>query len=75
MKLKSHNWIEAKAIVQFPLRKVIFGNIGQNLHKTRYQSFLVLSNFASFSYFWPCILPITADTKFHPKENQSVYIA
>lgn len=51
MKWKSHNWIEAKAIVQFPLRKVIFGNSGQNLHKTRYQSFLVLLGFADVSIF------------------------
>ena len=30
---------------------IVFGNSGQSFHKSRYLSFLVLSNFASFSYF------------------------
>ena len=30
---------------------IIFGNSGQSFHKSRYLSFLVLSNFVSFSYF------------------------
>ena len=30
---------------------IVFGNSGQSFHKSRYLSFLILSNFASFSFF------------------------
>ena len=34
-----------------PHKQIIFGNRSQNIRESRYQSFLVLCNFASFSYF------------------------
>ena len=46
MKRKSQNWMETQASVQSPLEKIILGNSGQNLHKSRYQSFLALYAFA-----------------------------
>ena len=44
--------------VQSPLQKLIFGNSGQKLRKSIYQSFLFLSNFVWFSYFLPNILSL-----------------
>ena len=43
--------MQTHASVWSTLQKLIFGNDGQNLRKSRYQSFQVLSNFASFSDF------------------------
>ena len=39
-----------------PLEKLNFYTTDQNLDKSRYQSFLVLSNYAWFSYFLSNIL-------------------
>ena len=41
--------------------------IGQNLRKTRYQNFLILSGFASFSYFWQNNLLLIAIKPQYPK--------
>lgn len=57
--------MEAQTIVQFPLQKLIFGDIDQNLHQRRYQSFLVLSNFAWFSCFLPNVLLLIVDEKLN----------
>ena len=43
--------METQASVWFPLQKIILGNSSQNLSKSRYQGFSVLSNFACLSYF------------------------
>lgn len=40
--MNSQNWAETQASVQSPLQKLIFGNSGQILHKSRYQSLLIL---------------------------------
>ena len=46
MKRKSQNWVETQASAQSDLQNLIFGNSDLKLRKGRYQSFLVLSNFA-----------------------------
>ena len=51
IKIKSQNRVERQASAQPLLQKLIFVNSGQNLHKSRYQSFLVLPKFTWFSYF------------------------
>ena len=43
---KSPNLVETGQCPASPHQKFIFGNYDQNLLKSRYQSFLVLSNFA-----------------------------
>ena len=60
MKGKSQNWVETQSSVQSPLQKFICGNNGQNLSKSRYQSFVVLCNFTGFAYFWQSILSLIA---------------
>ena len=51
--MKSQNWVETQAIVQSPHKKLIFGNSGQNLRNTKYQSFWscsILLDFLTFSH-------------------------
>ena len=73
--MKSQNWVETQAIVQSSLQKLVFGNSFQNLLKSRYQSFWVLSNFARFSCFswFSCeyILSLIVDhrRKFYSQET------
>ena len=47
---KSQKWVAREGIIQSLLQRLLFGSSGENL--LRYQSFLVLSNFALFSDFW-----------------------
>ena len=44
-----------QANTQSPFQESIFGASGQNLHKRRYQIFIVFSNVAWFPYFLPNI--------------------
>ena len=44
-----------------PPSKINYGNNVQNLHKSRYQNFLVLPNFVWFSYFWQNILSLIVE--------------
>ena len=44
-------WVKRQTILQSTLWNFVFGNNGQNLRESRYQSFLVLSNFADFLNF------------------------
>lgn len=50
-----------QASIQSPLQKLISGESVQKLCKNKYQRFLVLSNFALFSYFRPYILSLTVE--------------
>ena len=50
MERRSQKWVATQVIIQSLFQRLLFGRIGENL--LRYQSFLVLSNFAWFSYFW-----------------------
>ena len=63
MKRKSNNCVETQASAQFPVQRLSIGNSGQNLRKSRSQSFLVLSNFAWLSYFWLYILSLIVGTR------------
>ena len=60
MKRTFQNWVESQPTVQSLLHSLIFSNNGQNLHKSRYESFLVLSDFASFSDFLQNVLSLIA---------------
>ena len=57
-KRKSQSLVKTQVIAQSPFQKLVSGNIDLNLRKSRYQSFLVLSSFATFSYFWQKILSL-----------------
>ena len=50
--------MEKQASIQSPLHILVFANSRLNLRKSRYQSFLVLLNFASFSNFWQSFLSL-----------------
>ena len=50
-KRKFQNWVETQVSVYCALQKLIFGNSDQNLRKSRYKSFVVLSNFVHFFTF------------------------
>ena len=54
---KSPTWLRKCPVPSILPQKSNFGNSGQKLHKSRYQSFLVLSNFAWSIYFLPNICP------------------
>ena len=43
---------DTQVTVQSPLQKLVYGNSIQNLLKSRHQSFLVLPDFAWFSFFF-----------------------
>ena len=57
-KRKSQYGVKIRASVQFPLRNLLFGNSGQTLRKSRYQTFRVSHGFTCFSYFWQNILSL-----------------
>ena len=53
---KSQIWVETQLSAQSPFQKLNFGNSSQKTHKSRYQTFLVLSSFIGLLYFVPNIL-------------------
>ena len=53
--------MEKQDSVQSPLQILTFDNSGQNFLKSRYQIFLILSNFAWFSYFLQNTLSLIAE--------------
>ena len=52
---KSQNWMKTETSAQSPSQKLIFGNSSQIIPKSRYQSFVVLSNLFGFLYLVPNI--------------------
>ena len=64
---------------QSPFQKSNFRNGGQNLRKSRSQSFLVLSNFTLFLYFVPNILSrmveLFTQTFANPAVTECIYIS
>ena len=58
---KSKNWEEAEVNYQSPLQKQIFGKSNKKLHRSRFQCFFILFNFAWFLYFVSNILSRVVD--------------
>ena len=53
--------METEPSAQYPSQKLNFGINSQKIRKSRYQSFLVLSNLTGFPYFIPNILSKIVD--------------
>ena len=54
---KSQIWVETQPSTQSPFQKLNFASSSQKTRKSRYQTFLVLSNFTEFLYLVSNILP------------------
>lgn len=73
-------WVETLASPQSLLQKLILSNSTQNLHKNKHQSFMVLSNFAWFSYLLPsyhfidCLYNLFAHNLFQFPSNLKILI-
>lgn len=74
MSRKYQNWIEDEASANFSLKNLIFGNSSDDLRKTRYQRFLVLSEFACFSYFMKNILKLIAGSLMEVQGDKLDYL-
>ena len=66
--------MESQTNLQSSLQILIFDNSSQNLHKSRCQSFLVLSNFAWISYYWENILSFIVEPTNLLETNEKLYI-
>ena len=60
---KSQIWVETEPSAQSPFQKQNFGKSSQKTCKSRYPTFLALSNFTGFLYLVPNILPRIAVPK------------
>ena len=59
---------------QSPQQKLIFVDSGQNLRKSRYQSFLVLFRLICFYYFWKGIFWLIANLQLERRGTQNYQI-
>ena len=65
---KSQIWVETQPSAQSPFRNLNFANNSSKACKSKYQTFLVLSNFTGFLYFIQSIFSGIAGTKFQLKQ-------